>query len=328
MAHYISKQIKSIKSESEADKILLEWLKEMKTSVDKSSTTMEEQLRHHRGAVDNQTKLIWERLDSAMKVIGGVQKQLGEIGEFSKGMKDLSDVLKSPKLRGGLGEQMLYELLASALPKELYRMQYKFRDGSVCDAAVVTKDVVIPIDAKFSMEGFKAMMEAKSDEERERAKKEFVRDVKTRIDEISSKYILPEEGTSNHAIMYIPSESVFYELVANTPQVEEYSKKRSVTMASPNTLYYILRSFLVAYRQYELQKHAGEILKALGGVQAEAQRFNEDLEVLDGHVSRTSKSMDNVKTKFVRLFGKIEAVQALGEVESPDKPLLDQGGAL
>jgi len=327
VAVYISNQIKSASGKGETEKMLFDMVKEMKAemkaSVDKGSQTVEEQLRHQRDSMDKQTKMIWERLDNASKVIGGVQKQLGEIGEFSKGMKDLSNVLKSPKLRGGLGEQLLYEILANALPKELYRMQYKFRDGSVCDAAIVTKDVIIPIDAKFSMENFKLMLDAETDEERERVKKEFIRDVKVRIDEIASKYILPEEGTADHAIMYIPSENVFYELIVNTPQIEEYSKKRSVTLASPNTLTYILRSFLLAYRQYELQQHAGEILKALGGIAIEAGRFSGELEVLDGHIGRTVKSMDNVKTKFGKLTGKIESVQALGEVENV--PMLADG---
>jgi len=323
---FLSSQIKSLKNsltEKESEKILMEWLKEMKGAVDKSGETLERQLQEQRKSMSEQTKLIWERLDNAAKVIGGVQKQLGGIEEFGKDMKDLSNVLKSPKLRGGLGEQFLYEILEAFLPKDLYRAQYKFRDGSICDAVVFTDKGIIPIDSKFPMENFKAMLTSENDNEREKKKKDFVKDVKKRIDEISSKYILPEEKTTEQAVMYIPSETVYYELVVNTPEVEEYSKKKNIVMTSPNTLSYFLKVILVGYRQHELQKHAGEILNALSGITVEAEKFEEDLSVLDGHITRTTKSMDNVKTKFQRLFGKITAVQALGAGKEEEAPLLE-----
>jgi DNA recombination protein RmuC len=327
VALFLSSQIKTLKeslAEKESEKVLMEWLKEMKGSVDKSGETMERQLQEQRKSMSEQTKLIWERLDNAAKVIGGVQKQLGGIEEFGKDMKDLSNVLKSPKLRGGLGEQFLYEILDAFLPKDLYRAQYKFRDGSICDAVVFTDKGIIPIDSKFPMENFKAMLSCESDDDRTKKKKEFVKDVKKRIDEISSKYILPEEKTTEQAVMYIPSESVYYELIVNTPEIEEYSKKKSIVMTSPNTLTYFLKVILVGFRQHELQKHAGEILNALSGIQVEAGKFEEDLGVLDGHINRTTKSMDNVKTKFQKLFGKISAVQALGDGRQEELPLLDE----
>lgn len=316
MLFVVSQQMKALKediSASDSEKVLMEWLKEMRSSVDKSTDSMQSQLKDQREVMDKQTKMIWERLDNAAKVIGGVQKQLGGIEEFGKDMKDLSNILKSPKLRGGLGEQMLYEILASVLPKDLYRTQYKFRDGSICDAVVDTEKGIIPIDSKFPMENFKAMVESDSDDARDRYKKAFVKDVKKRIDEISSKYILPEEGTTEQALMYVPSENVYYELVVNTFEIEEYSKQKNVVLASPNTLSYFLKIILVAYKQSELQKHAGEILKALGGIQIEAEKFGGELDVLDGHINRTGKSMDTVKSKFGKLVGKLHAVQAIGD---------------
>lgn len=319
--------------ENEQDQVLLEWLKEMKVSVEKNSDVLDKQLKNQReslvqqlqnqrDSMDKQTKLIWERLENATKVIGDVQQHLGGLQEFGKDMKDLSNILKSPKLRGGLGEQFLYEILANSLPKDLYRTQFKFRDGSVCDAVVLTEKGVIPIDSKFPMENFKAMIEAENPEKRDSHKKVFIRDVKKRIDEISTKYILPDEDTTDQAVMYIPSENVYYELIVNTPQIEEYSKQKNVVMASPNTLSYFLKVVLVAYQKQELDKNAGEILKALAGIRVEAEKFNDDLAVLDGHITRTSKSMDNIKSKFQKLFGKIESIQALESGE--DRPLLEE----
>lgn len=324
----ISKSIKELKSDlkQDSDNVLMEWLKNMQSSVEKNSevlekqlksqeSTLTEQLRHQRESMDKQTKLIWERLENASQVISGVQKHLGGLNEFSKDMKDLSNILKSPKLRGGLGEQFLYEILSNALPKDLYKAQHKFRSGDICDAIVKTDRGLIPIDSKFPMENFKAMLTLETQKDRDSAKKVFVRDVKKRIDEISGKYILPEEGTTEQAIMYIPSENVYYELIVNTPEIENYAKEKNVVMASPNTLSYFLKVILVAYQQNELQQHAGEILKALGGIKVEAQKFNEDLEVLDGHIGRTAKSMDNVKLKYLKLFSKLEAVESIDKPE-------------
>jgi DNA recombination protein RmuC len=310
-----SNQIKQLKTDiknDEEDKVLMEWLKEMKGSVDKSSEVLDKKLAE-------QTKLIWERLENSSKVIQQVHKELGSINEFGKDMKDLSNVLKSPKLRGGLGEQFLYEILDNSLPKELYKTQFKFKDGAVCDAVVKTEKGLIAIDSKFPMENFKAMVTVDTEKERESLKKQFVRDVKKRIDEISSKYILQEEGTTDFAVMYVPSENIFYELVVNTPEIEDYSREKNVFITSPNTLTYQMRAILVAYQQNELQKHAGEILKSLSGIKTEAEKFDDELGVLSGHIVRTYKAMDNVKIKFSKLFGKIERTQALGNPDDTKK---------
>jgi len=318
---YFSNQIKSLKeSLKDEDKdVLTEWLKQMKGSVEKSSDVLERQLKEQREALNKQTKLIWEKLDNSQEVIRNVQKQLGGIQEFGTDMKDLSNILKSPKLRGGLGEQFLYEILENFLPKDLFKTQYGFKDGGTCDAVIKTDKGLIPIDSKFPMENFKAMLTKNSEKERESTKKVFVRDVKKRIEEISSKYILPEEGTSEFAVMYVPSENVFYELIVNTPEIEKFAKQKNVLITSPNTLSYMVKSILVAYQQTELQKHAGKILKALNGIKTEAKKFGGDLDTLDRHITHTYKYMDNIKTKFTKLFGKIEKVES---IESPEEKKL------
>ena len=331
-----SNQMKKLQGElknEEEDRVLMEWLKDMKGSVEKNSDVLERQLKAQntslqgqlegqRKAMTEQTKLIWERLEKSSNVIQQVQKELGGISEFGKDMKDLSNVLKSPKLRGGLGEQFLYEILENALPNELFKTQHKFKDGNVCDAVVKTDKGLIAIDSKFPMENFKAMVTQDTQEARDKHKKVFVRDVKKRIDEISSKYILPEEGTTDFAVMYVPSENIYYELIVNTPEIEEYSRNKSVFITSPNTLNYQMRAILVAYQQNELQKHAGEILKSLSGIKTEAEKFDEELGVLGGHIVRTYKAMDSVKIKFSKLFGKIESTQALSTPDSEQKKLL------
>lgn len=301
-------------------KIMLEWMKDMKGSVEKTSDTMEKKLKEQNEAMQNQAKVMWERLDNASKVIGGVQKQLGSIEEFGKDMKDLSNVLKSPKLRGGLGEQFLYDIMGDTLPKDFYATQYKFKNGAVCDAVIFSANGIIPIDSKFSMENYKAMVDSDNDKDRETFRKEFTKDVKKRIDEIATKYILPDEGTTEQAVMYIPSESIYYELITNNQPVVEYSNQRKVVLSSPNTITFLLKTILIAYKQTQLNKSATEIMRSLDGLIVEGSKFNEELEVLEGHVVRTSKSMENVKSRYGKLFGKMEKMH---ELETSDQKLLE-----
>src|SRR3989339_95137 len=333
-------QISSLRKEPDTkkDEILMEWLKtmreEVKGSIDKNSQTLEQQLKAQRETLDKQlgdqrqevTKQsgmmmqnLTQQLQNSQEVIGRVQKQLGGIEEFGKDIKDLSNVLKSPKLRGGLGEQFLYEILSNILPKELYATQYKFKDGSVCDAVVFTDRGTIPVDSKFPMENYKLSITTENPEERDKAKKLFISDVKKRIDEIASKYLLPAEGTTGQAVMYIPSESVFYDLIVNTPQVEEYARDKNVMLASPNTISYFLKVVLVAYRQHELQKHTSKILAALSGIKVETEKFGEDLDVLGRHISNSYKSMEGVKGRFTKISDKLDNVHTLDKEDEPPK---------
>lgn len=316
--------------------ILVTWLKDMKGSVDKNAEVLERQLAEHRkslvdqlsdqrksmveqlteqrDSMDKRTKMLWERLDQASGVIQHVQKQLGGIEEFGKDMKDLSNILKSPKLRGGLGEQFLYDILADSIPAELFKTQYKFKDGSIADAVIFTQVGIIPIDSKFPMENFKLMLTAQSPDEREKAKKVYIKDVKKRIDEIASKYIKPDEGTVHQAVMYVPSENVYYEII-NTQELEDYAHARNIVLTSPNSLSYMLKIILVAFRQFEVQKHAQEILNALSGLRLEGEKFNDDLAVLEGHLTRAVKSMDTVKGNYQRFYGKFDRLALLEHSE-------------
>ena len=311
-----SNQIKKLQKNEDKEEIILDWLKTMKDdmqgSVEKNSEVLERQLKEQREAMNKQTKMIWERLENSSKVMQQVHKELGGITEFGKDMKDLSNVLKSPKLRGGLGEQLLYEILKNNLPVELYKTQHKFKSGDVCDAVITLEDKLIPIDSKFPMENFKLMINEDNDDARMRAKREFAKDVEKRIDEISKKYILPEEGTTDYAIMYIPSENISYEIIVNTPQILEYAEQKRVICASPNYISYLLKIFFLGYQEKEFEKQAGKVLTEIKGVAMEAQKFGEDLGVLERHITHTYKAMDNIKIKFGRLFGKIESIQAIG----------------
>src|SRR6266851_2872845 len=149
------------------------------------------------------------------------------MSEIGRNMRELQDFLKSPKLRGNIGEHVLKDLITQIFPKNSFHLQYAFASGEKVDAAIQTDAGILPIDAKFPMENFQKLSKAKTDEEIKLLRKDFTRDIKKHIDAIAKKYILPDEGTMDFALMYVPSESVFYEL-ANMTVVLDYARRSRV----------------------------------------------------------------------------------------------------
>ncbi len=334
---YVLTQLQSLKKpvQDDSQQVLMGWLEQMKTSVDRNTDIMDKkladqqvalskELQAHRSSLENQTKMVSERLDNAAKMVAEVQNNLGAINEFGKDIKDLSGILKSPKLRGGLGEKGLEEILKTYIPRDLYACQHKFLDGTICDFVLFIQEGLIPIDSKFPAENFKLMYESNDELRRESLRKEFIRDVKKHVDAISQKYIKQNENTVSQAIMYIPSESIYYEIILNSPEIEEYSRSKSVFVASPNTLVYMLKVLNVAYKSYELQKNTGEVLKVLMGLKTDAVRFGDELDVLDGHLNRASKSMQTTRGSFSRFLGKIDRIEELSDGDVSDPKLITE----
>lgn len=270
------------------DTATVEWLK----SVDKRLTAQTEQMLVAQRA-------IYSKLQESAKTIG-------EMSEIGKSMKDLQQFLASPKLRGGIGEQVLKELLSESLPKQSFNLQYTFRSGVKVDAAIKTSSGIIPIDSKFSMENFKKMHEDKTFE------KDFVRDVKDRIDEISKKYILTDEGTVDFALMYVPSESVYYEIVNSESDLMTYAYKRRVMPVSPSTFYAFLRSVMLSFEGQKIASEIRTIQQALRAIHTETSKFGDLLATLQSHVTNAYSMMNRVATSFVGLSSKVESVQGLG----------------
>jgi len=289
----LNKRLSEIKEATKPDETLKEWLK----SQQEASQSM--------------SKAINERLDNAARVIGQVQRNIGEMSEIGRGMKDLQEFLRSPKLRGNIGEQVLKELLGQMLPKQSFHLQYTFKSGATVDAAIKTASGIIPVDSKFPMENFRKMLAAKTEEEKKMVEKEFVRDVKTHIDSIASKYILTEEGTIDYALMYIPAEAVYYEIVNNS-DLFDYSGKKRVLPVSPMTFYAYLRAILMSFEGQKIEARARQILAAIRAVQKDYNKVEDNLSVLGRHIQNAYNQMSNVMGGFTLLGQKLSSTQALG----------------
>ena len=252
-----------------------------------------------------------QRLDNAAKVIGDVQRNIGEMSEIGRSMRDLQEFLQSPKLRGNIGEHILKELLGQMLPKDSFHLQYSFKSGEKVDAAIKTMAGIIPIDSKFPMENFRKMMDPAVASSV--ASKDFERDVRRHIDAISKKYILTDEGTIDYALMYVPSEAVYYEVV-NNPALFEYSSEKRVLPVSPTTFYAYLRAILMSFEGSKIESRAGEILAVLNAVQKDYSKVNEDLKVLGRHLVNANNMMVNVSSGFEKLGQKIKKSRNIEEV--------------
>jgi len=259
------------------------------------------------------------RLDSAAKVISDVSKNVGEMSEIGRSMRDLQDFLKSPKLRGNIGEQVLAELLNQFLPKNSFHLQYSFKSGEKVDAAIETAAGIIPIDSKFPMENFRAMLES-NDVESDTHKKAFTRDVKTHIKSISSKYILTGEGTIDYALMYIPSEAVYYEIV-NDPNLFDYASDHRILPVSPTTFYAYMRAILMSFEGQKIESQAKEMLAALRSIQKDHEKLGDNLSTLAKHVTNASNMMNTALSSFSSLGDKITSTREIGDAS--DKQLKD-----
>jgi len=265
-----------------------------------------------------------QRLDNAARLFTDISKGLGQVNEFSSQLANLRDVFQSPKLRGNVGEEILRTLLEQVLPRANYAMQFKFREGQVVDAIVKTKQGLIPIDSKFPMENFR-VLSASSPEEEPALRKVFERDVKKHIDAIASKYVLPGEGTVDFAVMYVPSEAVYYEVVQRSEALLDYAAERRVYLVSPNTFYYFLKVVLIGLEGARMEEVSKQVLQLLRTVQKDAHDVGEAFDVLSRHVTNAKNTSDKVAGKFERLTGKLDqadlleapAVQAKLELEVP-----------
>lgn len=306
------------KSSDPDQKALSDWLQSMQRSIDHTNLTLQETLRMtqtdtHR-ALTTQTKEINDRLDSASQVMGDLKKNLGELSEVGRGIKDLQMFLQSPKLRGGLGEEILADTIAQLFPKQSFHLQYAFKTGAKVDAAIKTDGGILPIDAKFPMSNFVAMHKEELASERTKAKKEFVSDVKKHMNDISKKYILPDEGTLDFALMYVPSESVYYEIVSES-ELMNFAKRLRIYPVSPNTLYAHLQVLLVSFQGKELEKRTHEVMRLLRSISTDYTKMVDQYNVLTKHVSNAYNSTSTVSFTLQQLGNKLSQTEQLTDGE-------------
>ncbi|MFO7807030.1 MAG: DNA recombination protein RmuC [Candidatus Moraniibacteriota bacterium] len=255
-----------------------------------------------------------------------------KVVDFSSQLKNLQDILKNPKQRGVLGEYYLEETLKNVLPPHNYQMQYKFKDGNAVDAAIFVKDKVIPVDSKFSLENYEKLMNCK-EEEREFFEKQLREDLKRRIDE-TAKYIQPKEKTTDFAFMFIPSESVYYDLLTNkigagasSRDLIEYGfQEKHVVIVSPTSFMAYLQTVLQGLRSLQIEESAKKIQKNVEKLSTHLKNYEtyfnkvgNSLSTTVNHYNKANKELSKIDkdvTKVTDGSGKKLELNE-GEIEKP-----------
>jgi len=303
VAFLVNKRLLDIEAKQKPPEELIQIIKVLQEGSSQDRKVLVQSLQ------DN-TRSLNERLDNAARIINQVQRNLGEMSEVGRGIKTLQEFLQSPKLRGGLGEEVLKDMIGQTFPKNAFHLQYPFKSGVKVDAVLKTEAGLLCIDSKFPMENFNLMVKGETEAQRHQAKKDFTSDVKKHINDISKKYILPEEGTMDFALMYIPSETVYYELV-NIAELSTFARQSRVYPVSPNTLYAHLQVLLLSFEGKDLETKSRQVFALLRAIQKDYGKVEDNLSVMQKHLNNAYNMMSNVITSFAQLGQKISSTKNL-----------------
>jgi DNA recombination protein RmuC len=244
-------------------------------------------------ATQGQTAIANE-LKNTREQIGHIQKQLGEFQELGRGIssatKSLEGILGGAKTRGLLGEVTLERLLEDSLPASQYAVQYRFSSGEAADAVIFLRDKkLVAVDSKFPLDAFRRISA-----EGEEAKRAFATAVKGHADSIAKKYIVPNEGTLDLALMFVPSETVYYEMLMTLDSkgdaLDSYCRGKNIIAVSPNTLYAHLCVIHLGLRGMQIEENAKRISAGLSGIQKNMSTFTDVFEKLGTHLKNAQQS--------------------------------------
>jgi DNA recombination protein RmuC len=277
------------------------------------------QLKEIRGSVDGTSKQLNDQIRSFTKETTEMRENLKQIEDVVKDVSSFQEIFKSPKLRGQWGEASLEHILSQHFPKELYKIQYLFSSGEQVDAVLkLPNGRVLPIDSKFPSENFDKMVNAVSETEKNFFKKSFLDDVKGRINEIATKYILPSEGTTDFALIYIPAEAIYYEIINNIGReidIAAFAWSKKVILTSPNTIYLTLRTIEHWFRDTQISRQTQEILKKIAKVHHDAEKLMNDFRKLGSHLKNASSAYSDSENRLKMLDDKVEKLVEIGETK-------------
>jgi DNA recombination protein RmuC len=301
--------------------------------LEEMNRQMHDQLQRNVELVSNTSDSMSKNMSAVQNTFAGLQNQVGEmseqarqLAEMSKSVSTLERVLAAPKLRGGFGEAQLENLLKMVFAHDQYQMEFPFSSGEKADAVLFFPQGHVAIDSKFPLENFRRLAESQNDSEKKTLRREFLRDVKRRIDEIATKYVRPSEGTLPFALMYIPAENVYYESIIRDDEgndIYNYCVQRRVIPVSPNSLYAYLQTIVLGLNSMRVSQRAEWILREIEGLRIEMGKFSDCFEVTGKHLRNAQakydeslRALDKIQTR-VQLLGNgaTEAQNALFEAE-------------
>ena len=256
------------------------------------------------------SKTVSDQISSFTKETTEMKKQLEQVQETMRDISSFQEIFRTPKLRGEWGEANLAHILAEVFPKELCLQNYQFSSGVQVEFALkLPNKKILPIDAKFSSDNFEKMKESNKEEERAAFRKKLIQDIKFNVQEISSKYIVPSENTVDFALMFVPAEAIFYEIMFNLQKEEDmasYARSKKGVLCSPNTIYLTLRTIVDWFRDTQISRQTQEILKRLNKVQQDSEKLMDDFRKLGSHLRNATSAYDNSEKRLSLFSDKVE----------------------
>ena len=277
------------------------------------------------------TKQVSDQLIEVVKGVSETKESTKQVFTIAEQLRSLEKVLKNQKQRGNLGEASLELILSNVLPGQ-YEIQYMFKDGGKVDFAIRTPEGMVPVDAKFPLENYMRLVDEADEERRELYRREFKNDVKKRIDE-TSKYIKTDEGTLPFAVMFIPAEGIYYDLLnsaigtgVNSTDLLDYASQRGIMIASPSTFLAYLQTVLFGIKRMKIQEEAKDIIKKIGELQKHLASYGEyhnklgnALGTVVNHYNTSGKEFKKIDKDILKITDTSMEIEML----AIDKPSLD-----
>ncbi len=298
----------------------------VRTSLEAVRGELNTRLSENARAMTDAGRSVTDRVATVQSTFADLQKQVGEItaqaqqlAQVSSSLHELQHILSAPKLRGGLGETQLENLLGQVFPRDFYEMQYRFAaTGEAVDAVLKFPQGLVGIDSKFPLENFRRIAAADTDDGKKAARREFLRDVRKHVDDIAAKYIRPADGTLPFALMYIPAENVYYEAIIRDEDGNDlygYGIEKHVMAVSPNSLYAYLNTIIVGLKSMRINERAATLVQELQSLDGELERFQENYRVLGSHLKNAGKTYDEAQKALDRVDGRLERISGNGKQE-------------
>lgn len=316
-------------------KLIQDQLLELNRTVDRKvgdlGKTMDQKMGESARSVQESMRAQLSESTRMQRLIKEITEEVGQVKEIGKQslsvqdqLRDLQDILKNPKHRGILGEYYLETLLRNILPPGNFEMQYAFGNGEIVDAVIFIKDKKVCVDSKFSLENYNKLVEEKNPEERKRLERDFVNDLKTRIQE-TAKYVRPQEGTMEFAFMFIPHEAIYYDLLINkigaiTEEtdnlIQRAANKYKVIIVSPTSFLAYLQTVMQGLKALQIEETAKDIIKRVSELGAHLKRYDEyhsklgvSLSTTVNHYNASYKELKKVDKDVLRITGHAPGIE-------------------
>jgi DNA recombination protein RmuC len=317
---HIASQLQSITTHVQSS--LADVTSQLGTRLDSINQQVTEQLNQSTRVMNASSTAVNDRIAAVQTTFAGLQKQVGEMTEQARQLSDLSKsvtaiehVLRAPKMRGSFGEEQLEALLALIFPQQQFVSQHRFASGEVVDVLLRLPMGSVAIDAKFPLENFRRIAEASSEEEKKASRRNFLRDVKKRVDEIATRYIRPAEGTLSIALMYVPAENVYYETIIRDEAGDDlyhYCLSRRVLPVSPNSLYAYLETIMVGLKGFEIGQRAQAILGEIESLRIELEKFGKAYDTIGQHIRNASSKLEEGTKLLTKVELRVESLVGNG----------------